>query len=117
MIGNIRNIDDFINNLIPWDKLNGAFPRGIRPTDIDGFTEVNNRFLFLEAKNSNSDLTRGQRWAFERLSRVSPAITFIVFHWEPTTNEVGEFYEILAPDVILGTGWDELYSYCKRWAE
>lgn len=115
-VGNIRNTEDYLNNLIPWDRLNGAFPRGIAPTDVDGMVEASNQFLFFEAKRHGEELKKGQRMALQRLARLSDAITVIVLHWEPSTNELEEFYEILSPNNILGRGWDELRKFCKDWS-
>lgn len=55
----------------------GAFkdclPRGIQFTDIDGFVEVDNRFLFIEWKNGDPrELANGQRWAYQQLTKALP---------------------------------------------
>jgi hypothetical protein len=52
-----------------WDELlEGVFPRKVWPTDVDGFVELNDHFLFLEQKGEGVSLTTGQRLALFRLS-------------------------------------------------
>lgn len=52
-----------------WSEINQCFPRGVRPTDIDGATELGGHFLFLEFKTHGAQMMRGQRLFFERLLR------------------------------------------------
>lgn len=118
--GNIRSVETYLNNLIPWDKINGALPRGIRPTDIDGMIECNNYFLFLEAKRQGQTLPKGQEIAFIRLANVSVRINVLVLEWIPELEELGDFYYLTdcangVPFKILGTGWVELRAYLVRW--
>lgn len=53
-------------HLPDWAFLTPAFPRGIQPTDLDGFVELNGHFLTLEWKGEGAELTDGQRFAFRR---------------------------------------------------
>ena len=119
--GNIRSVKSFIDNLVPWDKLRGAFGRGsIRPTDIDGMVERKNSFLFFEGKKEGTDLPLGQKIALENLAK-TPRVTVICFSWYPVLYPANEslvdFYSIENPSAILGTGWDQLFTYCQRWYE
>lgn len=59
----------YIEQLPDWDDLIPCFPRKIRPTDIDGMVEINNRFLFLEEKRAGVGPDDGQRLALRRLSQ------------------------------------------------
>lgn len=44
------------------------FHRGIMPTDIDGYMEIDDRiFVFIELKHRNARMPAGQRLALERL--------------------------------------------------
>lgn len=56
-----------------WGFLDGCFPRGIKPTDIDGMVHLRDgnrdRFLFLEKKGPHGSISEGQRRAFHGLSR------------------------------------------------
>lgn len=51
-----------------WDWMQGCFPRGIRPTDVDGMVEINGRVLFIEQKGCGAPLPNGQRLAMKALS-------------------------------------------------
>lgn len=44
-------------------------PRSAAFTDIDGATEVDGRFMFLEWKSRSDELKTGQRLMFERLTK------------------------------------------------
>ena len=47
------------------------FIRGVRPTDIDGFFEIDGKvFVFFELKYKNATMEIGQEMAFERLCDV-----------------------------------------------
>lgn len=48
--------------------LAGCFPRGIMPSDVDAWVEVNGHFLFIEYKGPGGSLRDGQRIALKRLS-------------------------------------------------
>lgn len=52
-------------------EVDGAwpFPRGISPSDIDGFMECAGEVLFIETKQNGAPFPRGQELALERLSR------------------------------------------------
>jgi hypothetical protein len=47
-MGNIKYPDAHSRTRVDWDFLNNIRPRGIRPTDLDGFVEYERRGLFLE---------------------------------------------------------------------
>lgn len=58
----------YVQQLPSWDDLIECFPRGIRPTDIDGMVEINDHFLFLEEKCAGKGPDEGQRRALQRLA-------------------------------------------------
>lgn len=62
-----------------WRFLKGAFPRGIEPSDLDGFVEVHGRFLTLEWKGLGADLTDGQRFAFRRRTLNQTDCVFVLY--------------------------------------
>lgn len=64
----IHNLAAFIDALWDWACLDGCFPRGIRPTDIDGLVEIKGRFLLIEAKGRGRVLPAGQGYTLKRLS-------------------------------------------------
>lgn len=65
-----------------WSKLCKVFPRGISPTDIDGTTEMNSHFLYIEFKTDDKPMPRGQRLYFQRLMGVlkSRGVVFVCEH-------------------------------------
>lgn len=71
--------DGCYNESLPcWDDLIAAFPRRIRPTDVDGLVEINGHALFLEQKGPGVPLPEGQRRALRSLSR-REAISTVFF--------------------------------------
>lgn len=71
----------YYDTLPEWDYLLSAFPRKIRPTDIDGMVEVNRHFLFLEQKGEGTPFDGGKsgQWtAFGRLAE-QPRTTVVFF--------------------------------------
>jgi hypothetical protein len=105
----------YLNGLPCWDELIEAFPRKIRPTDVDGFVEINGRFLFLEETRAGAGPDEGQRRALLLLARL-PGVT-VIFH-RPGKNSD---YEILVYDGTPPVGWQpkttgEYFSLLRRWA-
>lgn len=68
----------YLANLPVWDEYIECFPRGIRPTDIDGMVEVDGRFLFMEEKGQGVPLPEGQRVALLRLAKFHD-VTVVIF--------------------------------------
>lgn len=59
----------YVEQLPSWDDFIDCFPRGIRPTDIDGMVEIGDSFLFLEEKSPGKSLEYGQHSAMKLLSK------------------------------------------------
>jgi hypothetical protein len=68
----------YVRTLPSWDDLIECFPRGIRPTDVDGMVEINGHVLFLEQKQAGAHLQEGQRRAFLSLAE-HDGVTVVVF--------------------------------------
>lgn len=68
----------FLAGQTSWDDLIACFPRGIRPTDVDGMVEINGHHLFLEEKRAGQTLENGQRHALAALAR-KPRTIVVVF--------------------------------------
>lgn len=79
-----------IESLPQWDDLIAAFPRNIRPTDIDAMVEINGRFLFIEQKAAGGSLINGQRRALARLGD-QPNTTVVVLRQTATED----FFDVL----------------------
>jgi len=104
-----------------YSYLDGAFPRGILPTDIDGEVEINGHFLRFEFKHENclksGKLPEGQLRYYEALVRLGKFTIFYVGHddrHDPTLlqqwNENGKKYPPHPCD------YKRLYEACERWS-
>lgn len=66
----------------------------ITPTDIDGFTDFQDRaYVFIELKCGDADLPHGQRLALERLCHCCQvagkfAVVFVARHNEPPEEDI-----------------------------
>ena len=63
-------------SLPSWDDLLDCFPRGIRPTDIDGMVEINGWVLIIDQKEPGKTFEEGQRRAYNAL-RERPNTTVV----------------------------------------
>lgn len=68
----------YVQKLPSWDDLIEAFPRSIRPTDIDGMVEINGHILVLEEKCFGKGPDEGQRRALKVLAE-GPKTTVVFF--------------------------------------
>ena len=106
----------YVEQLPAWDDLLEAFPRRIRPSDIDGMVEVNGNFLFLEEKCAGKGPDEGQRLAFRALSSI-PRVTVVFFR--PAFPGADDPLEVLTfPNP---TGWqpitrDQFKHWLTQWA-
>lgn len=50
------------------------FPRGISPSDIDGFMECAGQVLFIETKDHGAPIPRGQERALEALAQLGATV-------------------------------------------
>lgn len=76
-----------------------CFPRKIAMSDIDGVVEQNGRFMFLEWKSHQGDLSYGQRTTFEKMTLVSGKFFVIVICGNAETMEVTHLRRIYRGDV------------------
>lgn len=91
----------YVEQLPCWDDLIEAFPRGIRPTDIDGMVEVAGSILVLEEKCAGKGPDEGQRRALKVLASF-PRITVVFFR--PVTDGQDDPLEVLVFPAT-GEGW------------
>lgn len=105
----------YVQQLPSWDDLIPCFPRGIRPTDVDGMVEMNGHFLFMEEKSAGKSVDHGQHLALKRLAARSN-VTVAFFRPGKTCD-----LQVL----ILGDGeprgWepftrDEFRTWLRQWA-
>lgn len=105
-----------------YNWLRGCFPRGILPTDIDGFIEISGHFLFLEFKHEsalrNGAVPKGQSMAFRGLveigrGKIAVALIGTDDDGEPTCIEVwhpGRPYQLRDCDK------EGVKEFCRRWS-
>lgn len=119
--GNIRDMNDYMNNFFPWDRLNEAFIREtIKVTDVDGMVEINGHFIFFEAKGPGSgySCSAGQKLALQRLAKI-PGITVLLVRWtfgDKDEKEILSFSHINNLEYNLGNNWDDLWKWCNDWS-
>lgn len=77
-MGNIKNQKAHSLIRVDWEFLNDCFPRNIRPTDLDGFVEINGHALILEHKQIGQQIPYGQDKAFKEIPKKNK-IRAIVF--------------------------------------
>lgn len=105
-----------IESLPYWDDLIAAFPRNIRPTDIDAMVEINGHFLFIEQKSAGVALENGQRRALLALSE-QPNTTVLIMR---PVNDAGSVLEILMypnPTGYLTVPRESVISWLHAWAQ
>lgn len=105
----------YIDGLPCWDDLIEQFPRKIRPTDVDGFVEMNGQFLFLEEKRAGCGPDEGQRRALKLLADL-PGVTVAFFRPGKSSD-----YEVLVFDGNPGQGWrpcskGQWLAWLRNWA-
>jgi hypothetical protein len=61
-----------------WEWLNGIFPRGIMPMDIDAVIEYCGRFLIFETKDQGIAIPQGQYITLVRLTMALPELHVIL---------------------------------------
>lgn len=67
----------FVDGLWDWAIIADQFPGKISPTDIDGFVEMNGRFLFLETKRIGAHIPQGQEILFKRCAKRGDVVIVI----------------------------------------
>ena len=73
----INNAELFVRGLWDWAIVADCFPGKIAPTDIDGFVEMNGRFLFLETKQTDAHIPLGQEILFKRCAKRGDVVIVI----------------------------------------
>lgn len=77
------------SRLPDWGILDGCFPRGIKPSDVDGIVEINGWFLMLEWKPLNGFLSTGQRLMFQNITANAPkGQALIIFGDKDVPSEI-----------------------------
>lgn len=108
--------------LTDWSFVNGSFPRGMRPCDVDGMLEINGQFLVLEAKFEGElplNPDSGQFRMYERLSRL-PGFTVVVLvlesHGLPIEMTWGNAEHPLNLTRFRAVTTDDVRAFFKMWS-
>ena len=101
--GNIRDLALYLEGLSDLSIFNGdVFPRGIRPSDVDGEVEINGRLLRLDWKRPGcAGPSGGEFYTAKNLAKERGDVTVFVF---------GRGSEVEALDVFMPyrePGWSE----------
>lgn len=67
------------DGVFDWSFLNGIFPRGITPMDIDAVVELNSCFLGFETKDIGVPVKVGQMLMLERLAQSGRWVVIILW--------------------------------------
>jgi hypothetical protein len=104
----------YVANLPSWDDMLACFPRGIRPTDVDGMVEINGHVLILEEKQAGVALQHGQGQAFRTLARMGA--TVMVFRPRPDGRvDLLTMTPQSGPDGWQPVGRDEFHARVRGW--
>jgi len=116
-IGNIRDVDKFLDKLWPWDWVNDCFGGKIRPTDIDGTVERNGFFLYLEGKSIGQELPTGQEIYFKNLTYKLGHGTVALILWARIVGDPIMFQMIYEGKVspIKNCTKEAIRIFCRKW--
>lgn len=98
-----------------WGILDGCFPRGIRPSDVDGIVELNEHVLMLEWKPKLGSLTRGQLFMFQNMTRGSPKVQVLVIYGDKDTPAEIELYQNGTARFRQACDVEFLRWFCQQW--
>jgi len=104
----------YITQLPSWDDLLPSFPRGIRPTDIDGMVEINDHVLFIEEKRAGVAPDEGQRRAMYALATRERVTVVFIRPGRTTDLQVLIFPN---PDGWKEVGREWFKQWLTEWAE
>ena len=106
-----------------FDWLAGVFPRGVVPTDIDGFVELSGKFLVMEFKAESAvkadRMATGQRRAFQALQSTGLFTIFVIGlnkSFEPSHIRIMSSVEGKA-SCLKKCDKASLRQLCFRWAQ
>lgn len=110
------NRDGCYKDRLPdWGILDGCFPRGIRPSDVDGVVELNEHLLMLEWKPRNGSLTRGQLLMFQNVTRGSPKVQCLVIYGDLGVPAEIELYQRGKRRFRQACDLEFLRWFCQQW--
>ncbi|MGC3982798.1 MAG: hypothetical protein QM808_16225 [Steroidobacteraceae bacterium] len=98
-----------------WAILDGCFPRGIRPSDVDGIVEINQSVLMLEWKPRMGALTKGQLLLFQNMTSGSPKVQVLVIYGDTGVPGEIELYQHGAIKFRQPCDTSFLRWFCQQW--
>lgn|GEM_PF-2197537 len=105
------------DKLPDWAILEGCFPRGIRPSDVDGIIEMSGHILMLEWKPANATLSTGQRLLFLNMTRSSPLTQAIVIYGDIGIPHEIELYQGGVRKFRQACDLEFLRWFCRQWGQ
>lgn len=112
----------FIEAQPDWSWIKESFTRGVRPTDVDAFVEVDGSFLFIEGKGAGAPIPNGQRIALKRLAQ-QDYITVVVLRYSPGDAEAewmvwGDCRYLARPtDGFTKVSLQHVQAWMRHWYE
>lgn len=80
MLGNIKNKESYLNNIVDWSTFNGIFSnKKIRIGDGDGMVERCGHLLLIEVKSPGKEIPLGQSIMFRNLSQAGTATCIVLW--------------------------------------
>lgn len=101
-MGNIRNRKSHSETRVDWEFLNDCFPRNIKPTDIDGFVEINSQALILEHKQKDQKIEWTQELAFKNIIKKNEIRVIVFWADLDTEGNITKLYSSRIYDSING---------------
>lgn len=110
----------FKDHCLPdWGVFDGCFPRGIKPSDVDGVVHVAeagglDRFLFFEKKPAGKSLSTGQQRLLAALGRL-PGCTVLALRGEAPSG-IDEMLWFPGPQGWRPSSVDSARLFCEAWS-
>lgn len=93
-MGNIKNQKAHSEIRVDWEFLNDCFPRGIRPTDLDGFVEECGCGLILEHKRPDQLIPTGQEKSFINICEKNKIVVIVFWADLFENGDIKKLYDI-----------------------
>lgn len=113
----IHSPGKFFDGFWNWDILDGCFGKtNIKPSDIDGVTERNGKFLFIETKTPGVEVPMGQRILLNNLVNLKNGFVFVIIIWGNTDNpEYAQTISTLGTSEIFECNIEKFRALVWKW--
>ncbi len=109
----VKSLPAEYDGIFDWSWVEGIFPRGIMPTDVDGMIELHGHFFIFETKGTEFTMVpRGQLYLIEALLRTGYFTVMIVWG-----DEVEKWTMYTSKGNISGEGKNTAIHQLARWRD